>query len=84
MSDTKIKHLNYSGDANFSVRIHFRQNASYQGEIYWVERKQKINFRSLLELILLMQEAMEETGTPHADSSFRTWTEGKKVSSDCR
>ena len=75
MADTNLKHFKFTGDATFSVRIHFRQNASYQGELYWIEKKQKINFRSLLEMIMLMQEAMDEAGLPKADYSFRSWND---------
>ena len=73
MSNTKVKHFKFSGDVTFSVRIHYRQNASYQGELYWVEKKQKINFRSLLEMIMLMQEALDMAEIPQADYSLRSW-----------
>lgn len=44
--------------ATFSVRIIFRQNASWQGSVFWLEGKKEENFRSALELILLMDGAM--------------------------
>lgn len=82
MSEHKIKQFKYSGDVTFTIRIHFRQNACFQGELYWVERNQKNSFRSLLELIMLMQEAMEMTGKPEADYKFRTWLCDKQASGD--
>jgi len=75
MSDTNVKHFKYTGDATFSVRFHFRQNATCQGELYWVEKKQKINFRSLLEMIMLMQEAMDMINSPYTDYKIRSWKE---------
>lgn len=47
--------------ATFSVRILFRQNASWQGSVSWLEGKKEENFRSVLELILLMDGALKES-----------------------
>ncbi|MDE6107738.1 MAG: hypothetical protein K2F83_03560 [Oscillospiraceae bacterium] len=47
--------------ATFSVRIIFRQNASWQGSVSWLEGKKEENFRSVLELILLMDGALRES-----------------------
>lgn len=44
--------------ATFTVRILFRQNASWQGSVIWMEGKQEQSFRSVLELILLMDNAL--------------------------
>ena len=44
--------------ATFAIRVLFRQNASWQGTITWLERKQEQSFRSVLELILLMNSAL--------------------------
>lgn len=43
----------------FSVRILFRQNASWQGSVAWLEGGQEESFRSVLELILLMNSALK-------------------------
>ncbi len=45
--------------ATFAVRILFRQNASWQGSVTWLEGKQEQSFRSVLELILLMGSALD-------------------------
>ncbi|MBQ2785972.1 MAG: hypothetical protein IJF02_05665 [Oscillospiraceae bacterium] len=45
--------------ATFAVRILFRQNASWQGSVTWLEGKREQSFRSVLELILLMSTALE-------------------------
>lgn len=46
--------------ATFSVRILFRQNASWQGSVAWLEGKREESFRSVLELILLMDGALRD------------------------
>lgn len=42
----------------FAVRVLFRQNASWQGSITWLEGKREERFRSVLELVLLMDSAL--------------------------
>ncbi len=44
--------------ATFSLRILFRQNASWQGSIVWLDKNQEQSFRSVLELILLFDNAL--------------------------
>ena len=43
--------------ATFSIKILFRQNASWQGSVTWIEGKAEESFRSVLELIYLMNSA---------------------------
>ena len=45
--------------ATFAVRILFRQNASWQGSVTWLEGRQEQSFRSALELIFLIGSALE-------------------------
>jgi len=61
------------GDSAFLVRIIFRQNATWMGEIHWLNGEKKIYFRSLMEMIMLMHEALEKSGIPPAEHSFRAW-----------
>ena len=44
--------------ATFQIKILFRRNTSWQGMVTWVEGKQEESFRSVLELICLMDSAM--------------------------
>ena len=44
--------------ATFAVRVLFRQNASWQGTVKWLEGDKEEQFRSALELILLMDSAL--------------------------
>ena len=52
--------------ATFALRILFRQNASWQGSVTWVERKQEQSFRSALELIFLFDNALSQPTTAKA------------------
>ncbi len=44
--------------ATFSLRILFYQNASWQGNVHWLEKNKTISFRSALELIVLFDSAL--------------------------
>ena len=44
----------------FEISVKFMQNATWQGQIHWVEKNQKQNFRSALEMLKLMDEALAE------------------------
>ncbi len=44
--------------ATFALRILFRQNVSWQGSVTWLEGKQEQSFRSVLELMLLVNNAL--------------------------
>ena len=44
--------------ATFALRILFRQNASWQGSVFWYDGKQGESFRSVLELLMLMDSAL--------------------------
>ncbi|MBE5893900.1 MAG: hypothetical protein E7286_11105 [Lachnospiraceae bacterium] len=46
---------NKNGDkGTFLVRIQYRQNASWQGHVTWVEENKTVPFRSALELLKLI------------------------------
>lgn len=44
--------------ATFEIKVLFRQNASWQGSILWRNRMRESRFRSALELVGLMDEAL--------------------------
>ncbi|MBQ6899201.1 MAG: hypothetical protein IJN72_00010 [Firmicutes bacterium] len=44
--------------ATFAVRVIFRQNASWQGSVTWLDQSKELSFRSVLELILLLDSAL--------------------------
>lgn len=43
--------------ATFVIRMLFREHATWQGVICWRETGQKVNFRSFLEMLILMDRA---------------------------
>ncbi len=50
----------------FFVRVRFRQHSSWQGDINWRNDGQKVQFRSVLELLHLLQSALESQHTAQA------------------
>ena len=50
--------------ATFALRVIFRQNASWQGSITWIEGKREQSFRSVLELIFLLDSALSQNNAP--------------------
>ncbi|MEG1585172.1 MAG: hypothetical protein RR361_08985 [Anaerovorax sp.] len=49
--------------ATFILEVQFRQNASWQGNIRWVEKQETMHFRSALEMIKLMDSVTEAGGS---------------------
>lgn len=47
--------------ATFTVHVLFRQNATWQGNVCWLEKQCQCNFRSTLELLRLMESALAHT-----------------------
>ena len=46
------------GKECFLISIQYRQNASWQGALSWIEGGREENFRSVLELLLLIDSAL--------------------------
>ena len=44
--------------STFEIRVLFRQNASWQGSLTWLEGEQEESFRSVLELSMLIDSAL--------------------------
>lgn len=44
--------------ATFRIKVIFRQNASWQGTLTWLETGREENFRSALEMVLLIDSAL--------------------------
>ena len=62
-----IKDETVSTQCTFEITVKFRQNATWQGQILWAEKNQKQNFRSVLEMLKLMDEALTEDGGETAE-----------------
>ena len=51
--------LEKKGDeATFIIYVKYRQNATWQGEVIWADKKKKKCFRSALELIKMIDGAL--------------------------
>lgn len=62
--------------ASFLIQVQFRQNATWQGTVSWSEQKATRRFRSMLELISLMNDALVE------DESLAKWSQDEKYGED--
>jgi len=55
----------------FVVHVQYRQNATWQGSITWVEQNRTQNFRSSLEMLKLMEEASNQGKVEVVDWNYR-------------
>ena len=53
MSGEEMERL-HGEKATFVVRIQYRQNATWQGQVTWAEKNKTMSFRSALELLKLI------------------------------
>ena len=63
IAETTPPDLEQEAIATFKVKVLFRQGASWQGKISWLEGGQESAFRSALELIKLMDSAIPQEQT---------------------
>lgn len=58
--------------SSFLVKIKYQQNNSIQGTIHWLEENKIVNFRSMMEMMMLITENIDK-------EELRTWggSEGK-------
>ena len=78
--EKKLDSINLEkNESNFYIRILFRQNVTYQGTIEWIsgskDQNKKRYFRSLLEMISLINEAVEMNDGKNTDYKIRKWEE---------
>lgn len=59
--------------ATFVVQVQFRQNATWQGTITWTDEKKAQRFRSTLEMIKLMDDALAETSQKGGPTTATSW-----------
>ena len=77
MSDESL--LNRHGDlGTFIVRVQHRQNSSWQGRITWMEEDRTINFRSVWEMVRLIEDALDTVSTPEEGEGDPSWFEAEK------
>lgn len=55
--------------ATFVIHVHYHQNSTWQGKIVWAEAKQSTCFRSALEMIKLMDSAVEQASVDNEETT---------------
>ena len=72
MSDESL--LTKHGDiATFIVRVQHRQNSSWQGRVTWMEEDRTIQFRSVWEMIKLIESAVDSVSSVEDSEEEITW-----------
>ena len=72
MSDDTL--LTKHGDiGTFIVRVQHRQNSSWQGRITWMEEDRTIQFRSVWEMIKLIESAVDRVSTAEDGETEAEW-----------
>ncbi|NLJ34511.1 MAG: hypothetical protein GX349_07980 [Firmicutes bacterium] len=64
------------GGYSFLICIRYQEHSTYQGTIQWLDGEKSRTFRSFLEMMLLMQEALADDCSP--GSNFRSWKKQKE------
>lgn len=60
--------VNIRNSETFVVRIYGQENATWQGEVHWTGVQKKQNFRSALELMKLIDSALEKRRKEEGES----------------
>lgn len=56
-AEVRTLHPSHLG-STFVVHVLYRENASWQGTVQWLGARRSISFRSVFEMITLLQEAV--------------------------
>ena len=66
--------LSKHGDlGTFIVRVQHRQNSSWQGRITWMEQDKTISFRSVWEMVKLIESAVDSVCTEQDVEETPSW-----------
>ena len=72
MSDQEL--LSHKGQQEtFIVRVQHRQNNTWQGRITWADKNKTLTFRSIWEMVHLMETALYEGASPEEIPDVRSW-----------
>ena len=72
MKDEEL--LSRHGDlGTFIVRVQHRQNSSWQGRITWMEKDKTINFRSVWEMVKLIESAVDTVSEDEDAEEKQSW-----------
>ena len=73
---------NRGDKGTFIVQVMYRQNATWQGQVIWAEQNKKVYFRSAMELLKLMDSALETGTIEQGEKISFPLPEGKKEDRD--
>ena len=74
MSDSSL--LGHHGkQETFIVRVQHRQNNTWQGRITWADKNKTLTFRSIWEMVHLMENALYENAAPEELPRIESWEE---------
>ena len=74
MTDEEL--LSKHGDiGTFIVRVQHRQNSSWQGRITWMEEDRTLQFRSVWEMIQLIESAVDRVSSPEENEEINWFEE---------
>lgn len=81
---SKIRHYRSSlrEKPTFFVRVLFCENSTWQGEVQWLQARRTRRFRSALELMALLDEAVDMSSVPGFSGSRESWREEPESDSD--
>lgn len=68
-----------AGGGQFLLDIRYQQNSSWQGSVQRLDTGEKINFRSTLELLTLIEAVVSQQADDSEPQRFRTWEKTKEV-----
>ncbi len=72
MDDNEL--LSKHGDlGSFIIRVQHRQNSSWQGKVTWIEQNKTVYFRSVWEMIKLIESAVNSVNGPAENTEETTW-----------
>ena len=74
MSDKELLEK-HGQQQTFIVRVQHRQNNTWQGQITWAEKNKKLNFRSIWEMVHMMENALYEEIPQSEIPQVRSWEE---------
>ena len=68
--------LKQHGDlGSFIIRVQHRQNSSWQGRITWMEKNQTVYFRSVWEMMKLIENALDTVSPQEEQEGEPIWPE---------
>lgn len=72
MNDNEL--LSRHGElGTFIIRVQHRQNSSWQGRITWMDKDQTLYFRSMWEMLKLIESALDTVSTPEELLEEQHW-----------